>query len=84
MTPCIDLGLHGMLARAIERLDPQVLLDPFEEQLDLPAAPVDLGNCKCGQSEVVGQKGEPLLGNGVSVADAAQCIGARFGGLEGG
>ena len=27
-----DLGLHGVLAGAIERLDSQVLLNPLEEQ----------------------------------------------------
>ena len=28
---------HGVLAVGQEMLDPQVLLDPFEEQFDLPA-----------------------------------------------
>jgi hypothetical protein len=32
------------LADAVEGLDPQVLLDPFEEQLHLPALFVDLGD----------------------------------------
>jgi hypothetical protein len=31
------LRLHGVLARAEEGLDSQVLLDPLEEQFDLPA-----------------------------------------------
>ena len=39
-----DLRLHGVLAGAQKRLDAQVLLDPFEEQLDLPTLPVELGN----------------------------------------
>ena len=30
--------LHGVLRRAIELLDPQVLFDPFEKELHLPAA----------------------------------------------
>jgi len=51
-----DLGLHGILAGAVEGLDPQVLLDPLEEQLHLPAALVDLGDGKCRKREVVGQK----------------------------
>lgn len=42
-----DLGLHSVLAGAEEGLDPQVLLDPFEEQSDLPAGFVDLGDSKC-------------------------------------
>ena len=57
-----DLGLHGVLAGAEEGLDPQVLLDPFEEQLDLPAAFVDLGDGKRGQREVIGQELESLAG----------------------
>ena len=32
-----DLRLHCVLAGAQECLDPQMVLDPFEEQLDLPA-----------------------------------------------
>ena len=34
-------------AGAVESLDPQVLLDPFEEEFHLPAALVDLGDGKC-------------------------------------
>jgi len=37
-----DLGAHGVLAGAIERFDAQVLLDPFEEQFDVPATVVKL------------------------------------------
>src|SRR5271165_6724015 len=33
-----DLRLHGVLRRAIEPFDPQVLFDPFEKKLHLPAA----------------------------------------------
>jgi hypothetical protein len=32
-----DLSFHGVLGRSVERLDPKILFDPFEEQLDLPA-----------------------------------------------
>jgi hypothetical protein len=35
-----DLCAHGILAGAEEPGDPEVLLDPFEEQLDLPAFPI--------------------------------------------
>ena len=37
-----DLGLHGVLAGTEERLDPKVLLNPFEEEFYLPAALIDL------------------------------------------
>jgi hypothetical protein len=39
-----DLSLDGVLAGGQEPLDPQVLLDPFEEQFNLPAVLVELSN----------------------------------------
>ena len=39
-----DLRLDCVLAVAKKLLDAQVLLDPFEEQLDLPAAFVQSSN----------------------------------------
>ena len=39
-----DLCFHGVLAVADETLDAQILFDPLEEQLDLPAALVKRGN----------------------------------------
>ena len=39
-----DLSFHGVLGGPIEGLDPQVLLDPLEEQLDLPPTFVQLCN----------------------------------------
>ncbi len=57
-----DLRLHGVLAGAQKRLDAQVLLDPFEEQLDLPTLAVQVGNELWLQGKVVGQKGDALAG----------------------
>jgi|TARA_B110000908_G_scaffold168167_1_gene222519 hypothetical protein len=37
------LSFYGVLAVAEEGLDTQVLFDPFEEQLDVPAPLVDFG-----------------------------------------
>ena len=55
-----NLGLHRVLAGAVEDLDSQVLLDPLEEQLHLPA----LGVQRCDQlrfeNKVVGQKSNPF------------------------
>ena len=48
-----DLCLHGVLAGAQESLDTQVLLDPFEEQLDLPATFVERGNRQGGPKSSV-------------------------------
>ena len=33
-----DLSAHGVRTRTVESFDAQMLLDPFEEQFDLPAA----------------------------------------------
>jgi len=43
-----------------EALDPQVLLDPLEEQLDLPAARVQRRDGQGGHGRVVGQEDEGL------------------------
>ena len=51
-----DLRLHCVLAGAQKRLDAQVLLDPFEEQFDLPTVSIPVGNEFWLQREVVGQK----------------------------
>jgi hypothetical protein len=50
------LGLHRVDRVAVERLDPEVLLDPLEEQFDLPATAVKLCDGQGGQFEVVREK----------------------------
>ena len=55
-----DLRFDRVLVGAIKRLDTQVLLDPFEEQLDLPALAVQVCNQLRFEGEVVGQKRDPL------------------------
>lgn len=55
-----DLRSHGVLTGAQKHLNSQVLLDPFEEQLDLPALTVQVGNEFWLQGEVVGQKRDSL------------------------
>ena len=56
-----DLRLHGVLAGAQESLDAQMLLDPFEEQLDLPALAVQLRDQLGLEGKVVGQKRDWLV-----------------------
>jgi len=56
------LRLDGVLAGAKEHLDAQMLLDPFEEQLHLPALAVKIGNQFGLQAEIVGQKHQPFSG----------------------
>ena len=63
-----DLRLHCVLAGAQETLDAQVLLDPLEEQLDLPTALVQVCDRQGGRGRVVGEEDEgavdALVGGG--------------------
>src|ERR1039458_5082517 len=79
-----DLGLDGVVGRAEEVLDAQVLLDPLEKQFHLPAAFVELGNEEGRQVEVIGQEHQDLPGLRVFIANPAQAVGIVFGAaLEG-
>jgi hypothetical protein len=53
-----DLRPHRVLRSPIERLDPQVLFDPAEEQLDPPAKLVELGDRQSRLKKVVRQEGQ--------------------------
>src|SRR5258708_38886759 len=57
-----------------------MLFDPFEEQLDLPTAAVQLRYGQRRQAEVVGQKDESLIGLRIAVANAPQLFGIAFAG----
>jgi hypothetical protein len=60
-TDCdLYLGLHRIGAGAVVVLDPQVPLDPAEEQLDAPAQLVEHGHGECRNLQVVGQEDEFL------------------------
>ena len=50
------MDAHGVWASAVKSLDAQMLLEPFEEQLDLPATSIQFGNDQCWKGKVVGQK----------------------------
>ncbi len=50
------LRLDGVLAGAVKNFDAQMLFDPFEEQLDLPALLVKCSNYLWLECEIVGQK----------------------------
>ena len=62
-----NLRLDGVLGGAEEALDAQVLLGPFEEQFDLPAAFVEPGDGQRRRGDVVGQEDEGLAGLRVAV-----------------
>jgi hypothetical protein len=55
-----DLRLHGVLACAQECFDSQMLLDPFEEQFDLPSLTIQIGNHRGGQLHIVGHESDRL------------------------
>jgi len=47
-----------------------VLLDPFEEEFDLPATPKQFGDGQCREREVVGLKDEAFVLFGIEIANA--------------
>lgn len=76
------MRLDRVLARAQESLDPQVLLDPFEEQFHLPAVLVQSGDGQRWQGRVVGQEHQGLAGLWVLETDAVQLLGVALGDVE--
>ena len=69
------LRLHRILRGSVEPLDPKVLFNPLEKELNLPAFFIQGGHGERGKFEVVGQKHQRLAGLGVVVADAAKLSG---------
>jgi hypothetical protein len=61
-----DLTEDGIGGIAEEALDLEVLLDPFEEQLDLPSTAVDLGDGGRGERLGVGEEDIVLAGLRIS------------------
>ena len=70
-----NLDLDRIVAEAVKVFDPQVLLDPFEEQLHLPAALIESGDGQGGKGEVVGQEDQTLAGVGIHIMDASEFVG---------
>ncbi len=60
-----------------------MLLDPLEEQLNLPTRLVDVGDGQRREREVVGQKLQPLVRPGVEVTDPPQRVGIGLGRFDG-
>jgi len=77
-----DLRLHGILAEPEERLHAKVLLDPFEEELDLPARFVDLRDDQRIDFEVVGYEDQKLPRLRVPKAHPPQVVGKELPGLR--
>jgi len=73
-----DLRLDSVLAISQEFLDSQVLFDPFEEQLDLPAAFVKCCNGQRWQRRIVCQENQLCARFRVFEPDSAQVLGVFF------
>jgi len=59
-----------------------MLFDPFEEQLDLPTALVDLGDGERRQGEVVGQEDQSAVEFFVVESDASELLWVTLFGIE--
>ena len=68
----INLDQYSIFRVAYKGFDAQVLFDFSEENLDLPAVFVDIGDGFGHKSEMVGQKLITLATFRVTIADAAQ------------
>jgi hypothetical protein len=64
--------MHGVLGCTEECLDAKVLLNPLEEDLDLPTGLVELSDRFWSEREVVGQKYESLVCCRISEGDSAK------------
>ena len=57
-----NLCEDGVLCRSKERLDMEMLLDPFEKQLNLPTLTVKFRYCYCLKSEIISQESVYIVG----------------------
>lgn len=74
-----DLSHDRIPGSTKEALDLQILLDPFEEQFDLPAGFVDLRDRTDSEMKIVSQKEILDAGFGILEADTTQWDGAMAG-----
>jgi len=72
-----DLGFDGVGRCAVKGFDSQMLLDPAEEELHLPALLVNIGDGFCGNGKDIGQVDKTFVGVQVHVGHPAQ--GLRVG-----
>ena len=76
------MGLYRIFRGAIEGLDSQMLLDPFEKQFDLPSTFVKIGDGLCREGKVVGQKYQALVGFRIEVTDSSEFRWVVLPGIE--
>ena len=73
-----DLRFDRILGGAIEGLDSKMLLDPFEEQFDLPSGLVQQRDGQRRFAEVVCQKNEFLARRRIGIPDTTQGVGVAM------
>lgn len=77
-----DLGFDGVLRGAVKGFDAQVLLDPFEEQFDMPATTVQFGDDVRRKSEVISEEHQSLFPLGIPITNATKLSWIAFSGVE--
>jgi len=70
-----DLRLHRVFGGSVELLDTEMLLDPFEEKLHLPAALIQIADHQSRPRCQVGQENEGLSGPGILEAHTPEMLG---------
>jgi hypothetical protein len=70
-----NLGHDRVLRGSPEGLEPQVLFDDLQEQLDLPPFFVDGRNRRGGQMQGIGPEHLVVAGFGVTVPHSPPCLG---------
>src|SRR5215472_2709344 len=78
-----QLSPHRVLGSAKEGFDSEVLLDPFEEQFNLPPLLIELGDAQGWQIEVIGEEDQAAQLLTIIEANAAQFVGIALPGVEG-
>ena len=66
-----DLCLDGILGGTEKGFDAQVLFDPLEEQLHLPAAAIEVADDQSRQGKIIGKKYQCFVGLNIVVFDAS-------------
>ena len=76
------LRVYCILAGSVERLDVEMLLDPFEETFHLPTFPVKFSNGQVRMREVVGQEPVDVSRGIILIHDHTECIRVPSGGFQ--
>jgi hypothetical protein len=77
-----NLALYGVFGSTEKALDAKMLLDPLEEQFDLPAVLVKRTDCQCRELKMIGEKHQGLAGFGILESDATQVLRIMLAGVE--